>query len=196
MGKIMDQLEYLEINDYAERNSKKAISSIPNKLMSTQKDLPKRLAGSKLNPMSKLHRLYEAMDSMIIHLNKFSACKSGCSNCCYYPVTISDIEISFIEKREKIRRNLSPSKNPEDAHRGVACVFLDDGKCSIYSSRPFACRNLLSMAQSSKICDPKYAFDYEMPILQFGGFKQAFDLIRFEAGCGDEPYDIREAFLR
>lgn len=190
----MDQIKYREIIDYAEKNIRKAIESIPPKLDSMETGFPVKLASAKLSPLNKLGRLYDAMESMHSHLSNFTACKAGCSNCCYYPVTISAVEIEYIEKNEGLKRSSIVIAKPSVEYRGIACSFLKAGKCSIYSSRPFACRNLVSIAESSTICDVKYAFDHELPILHFSGFSAAYDMVRVEAGCGDKLIDIREAF--
>ncbi|WP_049722421.1 YkgJ family cysteine cluster protein [Gilvimarinus polysaccharolyticus] len=192
----MDNIEYIEIIDFATTNSQSAINSIPKHLELMESNLAGKLAGSKINTMNKLRRLYDAMDKMSAYLDKYSACKSGCSNCCYYPVTISDIEVKYIEKNEHLKRARVIPKSSKDKYKGAACTFLKDGKCSIYSSRPFVCRHMLSMAKTSKVCEPKYAFDYTLPLIRFDGFRSAYDLIKIESGQEINIYDIRDIFYR
>jgi Fe-S-cluster containining protein len=190
----LDKIEYQEIVDYTTSNCKKAIANIPVHLEKMESLLPEKLKSSKISPVKKLARLYEAMDIMAEYFDGFTACSSGCSNCCHYPVTVSSIEADFIKKNEKIRFNKNPPENTPSKYKGVPCVFLKGGRCSIYKSRPFACRNMVSMAKTDKICDVRYAFDNNLPMLAQLGFKKSYDMIRIESGDIHAPFDIRDLF--
>lgn len=76
------------------------------------------------------------------------ACKSGCSHCCKRMyIEISEDEASLIaarlktfseEKRLSISSSLHHGRRTGDPN--TQCVFLEQGKCSIYDIRPLTCR--------------------------------------------------------
>lgn len=83
-------------------------------------------------------------------------CKKGCTICCRLEVQVLPQE-SF-----RIARTLRDNPKPEslvaalsahiETHRGVTdtrqrqfCPFLVEGACSIYESRPMACRKMVSL---------------------------------------------------
>lgn len=191
----MDEIEHKEIVDYASCNAERVISNIPKDLEEMEIKLPGKLRASKLSTLNKLARLYDAMNKMGKYLHKSTACSSGCSNCCHYPVTVSSVEAKYIRKNEKVKLIKKPPNPNANAHRGVPCIFLKRGKCSIYESRPFVCRKLVSMARTNKICDVKYAFEYPLPMIDLLGFKEAYGDIRMESGDAHAPYDIRDLFI-
>lgn len=95
----------------------------------------------------------KAIDKYIDKNGKVS-CRAGCSACCHQQINISDLEADLImeevEKRDikldqlKLARQGAWDKNDyyNKKHRGLAaCVFLQEGKCSIYKQRPAVCRS-------------------------------------------------------
>jgi len=92
---------------------------------------------------------YEAVRARIAQLTSNAppeaVCKSGCNACCYQAVTVT------IEEAKHLARHLKPGdieqlqaqKNFSDWEpfdERSRCVFLRDGKCSIYKDRPLSCR--------------------------------------------------------
>jgi Fe-S-cluster containining protein len=86
------------------------------------------------------------------------ACRAGCAWCCYFSVDIRAVEafsiLDFVERtftiEEKarvcaeVRANSTALKNlgeSERIKRNIKCPFLNDGRCTIYTARPQACRN-------------------------------------------------------
>jgi Fe-S-cluster containining protein len=86
------------------------------------------------------------------------ACRAGCTWCCYFSVDVRAVEafsiLDFVERtltiEEKarvyaeVRANSTALKNlgeSERIKRNVKCPFLNDGRCTIYTARPQACRN-------------------------------------------------------
>jgi Fe-S-cluster containining protein len=86
------------------------------------------------------------------------ACRAGCTWCCYFTVDVRAAEVfrilDFVEQsftpEEKARvyaevransvalRNLGEG---ERVTRNVKCPFLNEGRCTVYSTRPQSCRN-------------------------------------------------------
>src|SRR5688572_24063763 len=81
------------------------------------------------------------------------ACAPGCSFCCYLPVDVLAPEAFRIAAHLKQTR--SPAELAELVYRLAApgghdpgthpCVFLDQGRCSIYEVRPMVCRGYNSL---------------------------------------------------
>jgi Fe-S-cluster containining protein len=90
------------------------------------------------------------------------ACAPGCSFCCYLPVDVLAPEAFHIAAH--LRQTRSPRELTElvyrlgvhGQHDGAArpCVFLADGRCSIYEVRPMVCRSYNSL--SKERCEALY----------------------------------------
>jgi hypothetical protein len=92
------------------------------------------------------------------------ACKPGCIFCCHLYVEVTSLEVvavwnklregGYEAQRERVTANASrvmglrPDKRREAK---VPCAMLVDGACSIYETRPFACRGLYST--SAQACE-------------------------------------------
>ena len=71
-------------------------------------------------------------------------CRAGCSACCGAQLTVSDVEAALLREgtgtldEPAVRRLAARLEGLVD---GSPCVFLDDdGRCSVYASRPLVCR--------------------------------------------------------
>lgn len=81
------------------------------------------------------------------------SCKLGCDQCCHVTLSVSAIEANaikdwFDQLDQEIKNNLQEiwqgeqSKGKDLAENLVSpCVFLYEGKCSIYENRPIICRS-------------------------------------------------------
>jgi Fe-S-cluster containining protein len=86
------------------------------------------------------------------------ACRAGCTWCCYFSVDVRAVEVfnilDFVERTftieaktrvyAEVRANSTALRNlgeSERMQRNVKCPFLSEGRCSIYTVRPQACRN-------------------------------------------------------
>src|ERR1700729_622646 len=86
------------------------------------------------------------------------ACRAGCTWCCYFTVDVRAAEVfgilDFVERsfppEEKARVYAEVRANSaalgklgegERVTRNIKCPFLNDGRCTVYTTRPQSCRN-------------------------------------------------------
>jgi Fe-S-cluster containining protein len=86
------------------------------------------------------------------------ACRAGCTWCCYFTVDVRAVEVfrilDFVEQsftpEEKARVYTEVRANSvalrklgegERVTRNLKCPFLNEGRCTIYETRPQSCRN-------------------------------------------------------
>jgi Putative zinc- or iron-chelating domain len=83
------------------------------------------------------------------------ACKAGCSYCCHVHVTVGADEVRALAAvlrrlppdaletvRGRVAENASKARgHSSTTYRFTPCALLtEDGRCSVYADRPFACR--------------------------------------------------------
>lgn len=185
-----EPIEYEVALKSANHNQQKVVASIPARLQAKEDRFLDQMRRAKVGPAKKLEMLYSLMEELSQAISPLTPCKKGCSSCCHYKVSISEIEVAYIEKNTKHRRlkTLAPK---QDFH-GQACPFLRSGSCSIYSSRPFVCRRHNALTPNAYWCHHERS-DREFPLVGFTNVDQVFDEIRLETNAG-EPYDIRQVF--
>lgn len=106
-------------------------------------------------------------------------CKKGCTICCRLEVQVLPQEAFHIARKLRDRPNreslVAALAQHVETHRGVTdtrqrkfCPFLVEGACSIYESRPMACRKMVSLdverckqMGKSVPSDPEMAFKSE-----------------------------------
>jgi Fe-S-cluster containining protein len=86
------------------------------------------------------------------------ACRAGCTWCCYFTVDVRAAEVfrilDFVEQTftpeakarvyAEVRVNSMALRNlgeGERVTRNVKCPFLNEGRCTVYRTRPQSCRN-------------------------------------------------------
>jgi Fe-S-cluster containining protein len=122
---------------------------------------------NKHNEASVLYNFYELAETYnneIPATDKTISCRKGCSHCCHIQVILTEAEARCIQaycKDNKIQidynylqkqASFNVSTHAQSEHS--ACVFLKDHQCSIYSARPFACRNYFVVSPPD-LCDSK-----------------------------------------
>lgn len=103
-----------------------------------------------------------------------TACREGCSSCCYINVSVSESEARVISKETGIPMASPPDNQvivigdlttpqgiqrweaEKEAHMesrfGQPCTLLKDGRCSIYEHRPMACRQQINLDDDDLLC--------------------------------------------
>jgi len=176
---------------HARATYEEILSRLPPALRQKEEELFAWYLRHKGNPLTKLQALYSFMASLFGAIETHTPCRKGCSACCHYPVSVSELEIAFIEKTTGIRRKKGVAGgNP--AH-GTPCPFLRNGSCSIYAARPFVCRKHITLTKTAYWCDPARANLNAFPMLRFSEVERVFQAIRAEAG-ESSVCDIREVF--
>lgn len=119
----------------------------------------KKACGPQTPAPNRLKRVLFIAHQWSESLQKFSACKKGCSHCCHISVTISREEAQLLSHAsgrplsrpaETFPLTAYPSGLP---HLGTPCPFLEEGRCSVYASRPLVCRTLVNMDDSELLCE-------------------------------------------
>jgi Fe-S-cluster containining protein len=111
---------------------------------------------------SKLLAAFSALSSGLLEKGTAGpiGCSEGCDSCCHQVVGVTPVELLVIvqhlmiagrsieELKIKARdlaaraRGLTPRERYSREH---PCVFLEQGRCSIYEARPLACRGVNAM---------------------------------------------------
>lgn len=176
---------------FANENRGELVAHMPANLSEREDRAFNRISNSKVNPAKKLASLYQMMEEMYRYVDGFTPCKKGCSACCHYGVTVSEIEIQHIERVTKKKR--LKERRPKESFHGKPCVYLKNGSCSIYAARPYVCRRHIALTSSAHWCDPSRSLEVEFPLLKFTSFEEAFAHIRRESQSFDND-DIRQVF--
>lgn len=104
-------------------------------------------------------------------------CKSGCTFCCHLYVEVTPLEAMaawsalrderFQPQRQAVIENAARAAGlPPDQRRAarIPCAMLVEGGCSIYETRPFACRGLYST--NARACEAALNTPVGMPLPQ------------------------------
>jgi hypothetical protein len=186
---MITQEEIQRIRAKAKINAEKISDSLPLKLKEREDNLVTRFSKHKGNSLTKLKALYDFMDELYSFVNQHIPCKKSCSYCCYYEVSISEIEVQFIEQSLKIKR----LKNKYSGiFHGTPCPFLKEQVCSIYLYRPFFCRYHITLKDLLTYCHPDVANEFEVPMFHFSEVIKVYNMIIQENQS--DMFDIREAF--
>ena len=173
----------------AKRNYDAFVVQFPQKLAKKEEKFFKNFKKINGDSIKKLLKIYSFMDELYEFVKRFTPCNKGCSHCCYYPVSISEIEIQYVEKSLNIKRiEMVPLALPR-----TRCPFLIGESCSIYQARPFMCRRHVTFDRSSKWCHTVVSDESEMLMLRFSEVDKAYDHIVREGGI-QNIFDIREVF--
>jgi hypothetical protein len=100
----------------------------------------------------KLRLIYDYLDEYNKFVATFAVCKAGCSHCCKIGVDVTRVEALYIERStgKTMHRKRKRSMN----HRTPCPMLSSDGKCGIYEHRPFNCRTLHTLDDSSFCTTP------------------------------------------
>jgi Putative zinc- or iron-chelating domain len=120
----------------------------------------KRINAVLNNPVmttgAKIEALWAAVDEIGQVAAPHAACRKGCSHCCHTSVLIPAQEAALIGRRIGVKpAKVTGITGRDDIKPGYdnPCPFLKNDTCSIYASRPFACRQLYNMDTDALLCE-------------------------------------------
>tara|TARA_B100000029_G_scaffold515678_1_gene623932 strand:- start:5130 stop:5903 length:774 start_codon:yes stop_codon:yes gene_type:complete len=141
------------------------------------------------------------------------ACKKGCSHCCYIWVSATAPEVLYVSKLvkkmgekviKKIRQanDFTKDFDFETRHEHPnPCPLLNDNVCSIYNSRPSACRYAAS--GNADICSRAYHGlsneSIPIPTTHIRGsqaYSLAFAIALKKSGFSYHAYEFNSALIR
>jgi len=177
---------------FEKANATKIERAIPNSLKREETRIASKIRNSNKSPIEKLVFLYQFMDSIYSCMAKYIPCHAGCDHCCHYNVTISQIEIAYIEQQSKIAH--APFlRIKSNHHDGSPCPFLKNSQCEIYKCRPFVCRRFASLAATSDWCRIEICNQGNHVLFRFSKIDEAYECIVGQLSLAT-LVDIREAF--
>jgi uncharacterized protein len=102
-------------------------------------------------------RLLEIVKEIAAPVAPLAICRRGCSHCCYQAVSITSQEAKRIAhatgRAMQNRPRTESAKAMRKRYSGKPCPFLTDGDCTIYETRPMACRLHFNMGDDPSVCD-------------------------------------------
>jgi len=155
---------------------------------------------SRRTTRQRLRELWKVADSVISNVSGLVACKRGCSHCCHCPVSISKQEAALVGHLVGRTPVDAParkdSKHIEWGYHNP-CPFLRDGACSIYESRPLACRTFFNLDVDDLLCQLQPSLDVQMMMPQIDLRYLNETLVSIVSRDGQPHFaDIREWFPR
>lgn len=137
-----------------------------------------------------------------------ATCREGCSHCCYQftPTTLAEAAAMVehllarpdgdaaldraLESAQVVASRLpapsvhSPERTDQYSSLGLSCPLLtEDGRCSVYAARPFACRTHF-VRSDPELCDVRRGLAEIMIIgmgdLHIGGMKRIAHVLHLE----------------
>jgi len=129
---------------------------------------------------AKIEALWEAVDEIGRIAAPHAACRKGCSHCCHTSVLIPAQEAALIGKRIGVKpAKVTGITQRDDIKAGYdnPCPFLKGGACSIYSSRPLACRQQYNMDTDALLCELVGSSPSKVPYLNMMDYQGALAMI-------------------
>lgn len=117
--------------------------TVPAEIRQSVQSLPQRIERLNARVPVKLQEILRTADQIFNYAGQFAACARGCGHCCHVHVPIADFEAQYIGHHigaTPIALKQSAPHERKEFSESTPCVFLKDGECSIYESRPLTCR--------------------------------------------------------
>jgi Fe-S-cluster containining protein len=164
----------------------------------------KNLFKHEHNELNILQKFYRKIQPYYDYYHTFNVCKNGCGCCCYMHVDVTNIDCALINKELQYEhKSADVNDDYEDTkNEHVKCPFLKDNSCSVYSVRPFTCRNYNITADDDGFCSVVKNFgkgtDYRSYGLVSPNIEYAYLLISakytMRKGLFDDPVDLKKYY--
>lgn len=195
----MDEPEQIIEVSIREADARRAafLAAVPKSLLTREDALTSDVARENASARSKLRRVYSVMDEISAYRADHVACRRACSACCRMNITITSLEAGFIAAStgRAAAQIITTIAHAQDKFVGRPCPFLVAEECSIYDSRPLACRKHASYFTTEKWCSPPYLNSVKAPLVRFGGLDEALTVLSTRRGSPVFA-DIRDFFGR
>lgn len=179
--------------------------------------------GTEKTVQGALKKSYTRYENLIAKSTEEStvkpACKAGCAYCCHYKVEVMAHEMfaikdylqknwnplqikELLNKAEDNAKIISTLTQEQHLTTNIKCAFLVDSQCSIYSVRPFKCRNF--HATDATACEKSFHHPEDLTIennfvetiAMFGNaHSQGFEAAVKNTGLDARAYDFTTALL-
>ncbi|MDH5557345.1 MAG: YkgJ family cysteine cluster protein [Alphaproteobacteria bacterium] len=172
-----------------------------------------RAAGRSGRAMALLGRMQDKSNDNAPGMDKI-ACKAGCYYCCDVYVSAQAPRIFAIadwlrETKPDLGAEIARLETADAAIRGkdvdarasagLACPFLDKGKCGIYPVRPASCRGFFSLSAEACIAGARGDTE-EIPTPAHihplrGAYEQALSAVLYHWRLPSEHYELTHGVL-
>jgi Fe-S-cluster containining protein len=197
MDDHMTKVRQREVDPQARMDAQRRADEAGDKLGVAGREHARREAHRAVQepmPIRKFVHLRNMTKPLEHAMDGVAACRRGCSHCCHIPVLITQTEAHVMADELKITV-AKPEKfvrAGNKAYDGVACPFLADNECSIYESRPLACRIHYSMAGDDLLCQIVPGESIEVPF--FNNMPYLLAMVQALPGQEHRLADIRDFF--
>jgi uncharacterized protein len=119
------------------------------------RELPKRISTMNARASVKLRQVSVVADEVFRLAEGRAACARGCAHCCHGAVPITAAEARFIGEQIGVQPSdvaNSPRRSKQSFSTETPCLFLKNGECSIYESRPLLCRTHFNFDRDNYWC--------------------------------------------
>ena len=171
--------------------------AIADRIRKTAINTVAQMAQDAQEPAHKAFYMHLVLDTLAKATEGIVPCKSGCSHCCNMATLITAQEAQALAKASG-RDMTMPSSDKfnrledEDVriYNGVACPFLIENKCSVYASRPHACRVHYSLDRDNLLCQIVPGKEIRTPTLN------TMQYTMLSVAIQGNPLDLKYADIR
>lgn len=175
----------------AQANFSRLVAEVPRQIQERESRVAAQIGQLSGSAIKKLRALHKELSIILDALSPFVACKSGCTACCHYNISIFPVEADLIAKRTG--HTPRAASLPHGDFHGKPCPFLRNGLCGIYESRPMACRTHFALTATNYWCDPQRANAVKLPLIELSQVQAAFeDIVRKDGRY--HRADVRQVF--
>ena len=151
--------------------------SLEEELLRREDALPTVVRSANASARVKYAMVVSVADEILRSQEGFVACGKGCSHCCHMNVQISNVEAEKLQERsgKQKAKILRPVRHAHDEFKGVKCPFLGTaGECTVYESRPLACRTHTSFGVDDYGCLSVNMHRLTVPMVRMTGIVEAY----------------------
>lgn len=154
---------YRRMNDpTAHREHERRVAGISKKMLALGINETGLALQNEKTHTGKVIWLRQVTALLAVATKGYVPCKAGCSHCCHMATLVTVEEAQAIAAATGRKMTMPPpevlNRTDDDIeldrkeYEGVPCTFLKDDQCSIYATRPHACRIHYSVDHDNLLC--------------------------------------------